>query len=107
MTTPATRFVFIFADGGRAPITVGQKLQGVRVSAPVRWDGTAPAMPEDWEGYDNDPEICHFEHAQGEPMPRPVTTVAAIQELGLAYNEVEGAMRWVKMELEPVPAEDA
>jgi len=91
---------FLLANGTRVPIEVTQRMDGVQVSATIHWcEGSSPQLPEEWDGYDADPVVGTFEHAQGEQFPRPITTVKALQELAYHYNEVEGAVRWVSLDL--------
>ena len=90
--------VFVLADGSRVTVEVMHRMTGVQVSAPLHWlNGVAPPLPEEWEGYDSEPTVGHFEHSR-EVLPRPLATVAAVQELAYTYNEVEGAVPWVSLE---------
>lgn len=90
--------VFVLANGERVTVEIMHRMTGVQVSAPLHWlNGVAPPLPEEWEGYEGEPSVGHFEHSR-ELLPRPLATVAAVQELAYAYNEVEGAVPWVSME---------
>lgn len=98
-STPYRSPTLTMENGKVVPLLITQRMGGTEVSAPFYWH--SGKVPEGlWvDGMGETPELSYFEHSGGELLPRPRTTVAAIQNLCAAYNELAGVVRWVSMDL--------